>query len=239
MRDRLFVRQSALRASRVVTVSEASRRDLIETYGLRPERVVAIPNGVSPAFHPSASMSSAHDKSERPVRLLGVGTLQPRKNLGRLIDAIALVSGELPISLRLVGPDGFQATEIRRRMRGRGDVTIVGYLSDDALAAEYRNADALVYPSIYEGFGLPVLEAMACGTPVITSTGGSLPEVAGDAAELVDPYDVEGLARAIIKVATQPDYAAGLQARGLARASEFTWDRSARRHLEVYQELAG
>jgi glycosyltransferase involved in cell wall biosynthesis len=169
--------------------------------------------------------------------LLAVGTLQPRKNLLRLLEAIRLLSADLRIELRLVGPAGYQADVIRKRVAGRAAVEFVGYIPDEGLAEEYRRADMLVYPSIYEGFGLPVLEAMACGTPVVTSTGGSLPEVAGDAALVIDPFDVPALAGAIRQIAEDQSVAAGLRARGLARAAVFTWERTASLQAALYRDL--
>jgi glycosyltransferase involved in cell wall biosynthesis len=239
LRDRLLVRRSAQTATRVVTVSETSRRDLIEIYGLDPARVVAIPNGVGSTFRPADDQTSPDARDPDVVRLLAVGTLQPRKNLVRLLEAVRLLSSELRIELRVVGPDGFQADEIRGRLAGSAEVTITGYVTDAMLAQEYRRADMLVYPSIYEGFGLPVVEAMACGVPVVTSTGGSLPEVAGDAAVLVDPLDVEAIASAVRRIAQDPVLAADLRARGLERARAFSWERSARLHLAVYREAKG
>lgn len=237
MRDRFLIRASARAASRVITVSGASGRDLVELYGLQESRVVAIPNGVSPRFRPVDGVAWAPYDGDRPLRVLAVGTLQPRKNLIRLMDALAIVGRELPVQLRVVGPDGHQAAAIRNRLSTSVDTEILGWLDDDALADEYRRANVFAYPSIYEGFGLPVIEAMACGTPVVTSTGGSLPEVAGDAALLVDPYDVAALAAAIRRIAEDRPGAVALRARGLARAATFTWERSAALHAAVYRDL--
>jgi glycosyltransferase involved in cell wall biosynthesis len=237
VRDRLLIRASARAASRVVTVSETSRRDLVELYGLPEGRVVAIPNGVSPRFRPADGATWAPYGGDRPLRVLAVGTLQPRKNLVRLMDSLAIVGRELRVQLRVVGPDGHQAAAIRKRLSSSVETEIVGWLDDDALADEYRRADVFAYPSIYEGFGLPVIEAMACGTPVVTSTGGSLPEVAGDAALIVDPYDVAALAAAIRRIAEDGPGAAVLRARGLTRAATFTWERSAALHAAVYRDL--
>jgi glycosyltransferase involved in cell wall biosynthesis len=238
MRDRLFIRASARAASRVVTLSESSRRDLVELYELPEDQVLVIPCGVNPRFRPDESDAWAPYNADRPLRVLAVGTLQPRKNLVRLIDALAIVGRELRIQLRVVGPDGHQAAAIRQRLSTSVDTEIVGWLDDDALAAEYRHADVFAYPSIYEGFGLPVVEAMACGTPVVTSTGGSLPEVAGDAAVVVDPYDVAALAAAIRRIADDGPGTAALRSRGLARAATFSWERSAALQAAVYRDLA-
>jgi glycosyltransferase involved in cell wall biosynthesis len=238
LRDRLLIRNSAQRATKVVTISETSRRDLIDRYGLAPDRVVAIHLGVAPSFSPAAETNSRPPLDGRPVRLLAVGALQPRKNLIRLLEAVRTIARDMPVVLRIIGPDGFQANAIRDKDVGSATVEIVGYIADEGLADAYRWADMLVYPSIYEGFGLPVIEAMSCGTPVITSTGGSLPEVAGDAAIIVDPLDVTAIANGIRQVAEDPVLAGAMRARGLARAAEFTWEATARRQLEVYRELA-
>jgi glycosyltransferase involved in cell wall biosynthesis len=162
--------------------------------------------------------------------------LQPRKNLLRLIDAVALVAREMSISLRVVGPDGFQANQIRDRLDGVTEVEITGYVSHEQLVAEYQRADVFVYPSLYEGFGLPILEAMASGIPVVTSTGGSLPEVAGDAALIVDPLDVVAIASAIHRIASYPSLHERLRTLGLARSARFTWRDAARAHLDVYRD---
>jgi glycosyltransferase involved in cell wall biosynthesis len=236
VRDRLLVRASARAATRVITVSETSRRDLIELYGIPEDRVVAIPNGVAEGFRPANGTWTPYP-GDRPLRVLAVGTLQPRKNLLRLLDALIIVAREIPVQLRVVGPDGYQADEIRDRLSSSIQTEVVGWLDDDALAAEYRCADVFVYPSIYEGFGLPVIEAMASGTPIVTSSGGSLPEVAGDAALIVDPLDVQGLAAAIRSVAEDGHGATALRQRGLERSRTFTWARSAALHTAVYQDL--
>lgn len=237
VRDRLFLRASARAASRVITVSETSRRDLVELYRLPEDRVIAIPNGVGHGFRPREETAWAPYPGGRPLRVLAVGTLQPRKNLLRLLDALIVVGREIPIRLRVVGPDGHQAAAIRQRLSTSVETDIVGWLDDDELADEYRRADLFAYPSIYEGFGLPVIEAMASGTPVVTTTGGSLPEVAGEAALLVDPYDVAALADAIRRIAEDGPAATVLRSRGLARAATFTWERSAALHAAVYRDL--
>jgi glycosyltransferase involved in cell wall biosynthesis len=240
LRDRVLVRRSARAATRIVTVSESSRRDLIELYGIAPDHVTAIPNGVGRGFFPGTTMDARDvgGRNGRPLRVLAVGTLQPRKNLLRLLDAVRLISREIPVDLRIVGPDGFQAQAIRERLASGARVSIIGYVPEDQLAREYRAADVLVYPSIYEGFGLPVLEAMASGTPVVTTTGGALPELAGDAALVVDSLDVTAMAEAIRRIADDPALTQTLRQRGLERARAFTWEESARRHLEVYRALA-
>jgi Glycosyltransferase len=234
-RNRILIRASAKAASCVVTVSETSRRDIVERYGLPESRVVVIPNGVSPVFRPAEHWEPF--QGGRPLRILAVGTLEPRKNLMRLIDALRLVSSDMAVSLRVVGPDGYQSARIRDRLSSAIESRVVGWASESELATEYRAADVFVYPSIYEGFGLPLLEAMAAGTPVVASTGGSIPEVAGDAALLADPYDVAGLADAIRRIAGDGSLAAELRARALERAASYTWEGSAAAHAAVYRSL--
>lgn len=237
LRDRVLVRDSARRARRVVTVSEASRRDLIERWRLPEDRVVAIHNGVGDAFLalPPRAIGSIEG---RPLRILAVGTLQPRKNLLRLLAAAVRVARERQVHLRVVGPDGHQARIIREALAGATGVRveIAGYLAQEDLPAEYEAADMLVYPSLYEGFGLPVVEAMATGLPVVTSTRGALPEVAGDAALLVDPLDEAALAAAITRLASDDELRRELSVHGRARAARFTWPDAAGRLIHVYQE---
>lgn len=237
IRNRVLLRDATRRATLIVTGSETTRRDLIELWGVAPERVVAIPYGVSPLFRPD-TRPRPPVPPDRPLRVLAVGTLQPRKNLPRLLDAMRSVVRTVPAVVRIVGPNGYQAAEIRRRLGGDSFAEIVGYVTDEQLAAEYRDADVFVYPSIYEGFGLPVVEAMASGTAVVTSTGGSLPEVAGDAAIVVDPLDTGAIASAVLRLATEPELRDELRRRGLARAAEFSWSRAAAAHVAAYEEVA-
>ena len=235
IRNRLLVRDSARRASRVVTVSETSRRDLIDRYGLSPERVVAIPNGVSDEF---AALDG--DRSPSPdgaIRILAIGTVQPRKNLPRLVRAVDALARRRPIRLRIIGPDGYQGAAIREMASARGVVEVVGYVPQAALLDEYRRADLFVYPSIYEGFGLPVIEAMAAGLPVVTTTGGSLPEVVGDAALVVDPLDETALSDAIERLIDDEGLRRDLVARGRVRAASFSWSRAAAQLVATYRSV--
>ena len=235
VRNRILIRASARAASCVITGSQASRREIVERYGVAEERIVAIPYGVAPMFRPAGDWAPFH--GDRPLRILAVGTLEPRKNLTGLFDALRLVSSDVPLSLRVVGPDGYQADQIRERLPSAIEAEVLGWTSEAELADEYRAADVFVYPSIYEGFGLPLLEAMAAGTPVVASTGGSIPEVAGDAALLVDPHDIGGLANAIRRVASDSSLASQLRSLGLKRASAFTWEKTAADHAAVYRSV--
>ena len=186
----------------------------------------------------AARRQSSLPIGDRPVRVLALGTLQPRKNLTRLIAAVRTASSSRPIHLRVVGPDGYQAETIHQLLDGTAEVEIAGYVTDDALVDEYGRADMLVYPSLYEGFGLPVVEAMACGLPVITSTGGSLPEIAGDAALIVDPLDERAIAEAILRLSGDDGLRCELSRKGRTRAQRFSWAESAERHIQVYREAA-
>jgi glycosyltransferase involved in cell wall biosynthesis len=238
VKNRLLIREAARRASMVVTISHHARREIVELYGVDPDRVAVVPGGVARAFLAATSAENYRAAGD-PLRILSVGTLEPRKNLLRLIEAVDRVRRNRPVQLRVVGPAGHQAREIRARLGERSDVQLLGYVSERALVDEYRSADIFAYPSVYEGFGLPVVEAMACGTPVMTSSGGSLPEVAGDAALVVNPNDVDGMAAALDRLGSDESLRQELRRRGLARAAEFSWEASARELAEVYRRTAG
>jgi glycosyltransferase involved in cell wall biosynthesis len=237
LRDRLIFRtavpRSARGAARVLAVSERTRRDLIELYRIPEENIVVTPNGVDPAFSPDGP------RADRPSPYtLFVGTLQRRKDPEAAIEALALLDDE---ALRLVfaGPDkgGRARAERVARQRGLADrVEFRGHVPQDELAALYRGAACLVFPSRYEGFGLPALEAMAAGTPVVATTAGALPEVAGDAAILVEEANPVALAGGIERALADRER---LVAAGLERARQFSWAETARRTLAVYRELLG
>jgi glycosyltransferase involved in cell wall biosynthesis len=171
-----------------------------------------------------------------PDYLLHVGTLQPRKNLLRLIEAVATVRAQWPlVQLVLAGQPGWQAGPIEQQARAHADfVRLLDYVPDDDLAGLYSGARAFVFPSLYEGFGFPVLEAMACGTPVVCANTSSLPEVAGDAALLVDPTDTAALAGAIGRVLADEPLRASLVAKGLEQVKKFSWPRTAKETLKVF-----
>ena len=221
-RDRAVFRRavprSARRAARVLTVSERSRIDLVELYGLAPAAVVVTPNGVDPAFRPGGG--GAHDY------VLTVGAVQPRKNQLAALEAAQAVG----LPLVVVGP--VKDAALAGRLRERG-ATMRGYVEIDDLARLYRGAACLVQSSLYEGFGLPVLEAMASGTPVVTVTDAALVEVAGDAAVIVPEG---GLADGIRKALANRE---ALVAAGLERAAAFSWHAAAQRTVDVYREALG
>jgi glycosyltransferase involved in cell wall biosynthesis len=250
MQLRLTVRRTARRAAHVITPSESTRRDVVGTYGLRPERVSVIPLAAAPHFRPVT------DKGEL-ARVLGrygiegeyflaVGSIQPRKNLARLVAAYSDLRRKRPRSnlpqLVLVGRQAWLYGETLRAIEEHGvhDSTILtGYVSESDLPALYSGAICFAYPSYFEGFGLPPLEAMRCGTPVITGNLTSLPEVVGDAGLLIDPFDTGALAAALARLFDDADLRAELRARSLARSSAFDWRETARRTLEVYRSIGG
>jgi glycosyltransferase involved in cell wall biosynthesis len=231
----------ARRASLVLTPSESTRRDVVRLLRLDPGRVKVIPYAPAPVFRPSPPDAAR-------VRALGletpyflyVGTLEPRKNLVRALRAFARVGGTLPDHrFVLVGQRGWKYSEIvaeaaRPELADR--VTLAGYVAEADLPALYANATAFVYPSLYEGFGLPVMEAMATGLPVLTSRSSSLTEIAEGAAVLVDPLDETALADGMVSLATDEPLRASLRARGLERTASFTWERTARETAEAYRE---
>jgi len=247
LRDRAN-RWSALRATRVVAISEATWRDLVRHYQTPPGKIDVVHHGLDPAFRPIRDRARldavrARYGLDQPY-LIFVGTLQPRKNLERLLLAFDRVVGRAPrpLQLALVGKIGWQEERFRRalaRMRAPERVRVLGYVPDADLPTLLSGALALAFPSLYEGFGLPALEAMACGAPVLASSTSSLPEVVGDAGLLVDPLDVDAIADGLERLVSDPDLRATLTARGLQRAAGFTWERAARATLAVLRNAAG
>ncbi len=250
MQLRLTVRRTARRAAHVITPSESTRRDIISTYGLPPERVSVIPLAAAPHFRPVTEK----EELARVLRrygiegeyVLAVGSIQPRKNLARLVAAYSDLRRKRPRSnlpqLVLVGRQAWLYGETLRAIEQQGvrDSTILtGYVSESDLPALYSGAICFAYPSYFEGFGLPPLEAMRCGTPVITGNLTSLPEVVGDAGLLIDPFDTGALASALARLIDDADLRAELRARSLARARAFDWRETARRTLEVYRNIGG
>ena len=243
----LTVRRTAKKATRIATVSEYSRQDLLDIYKLSPEKVVVTYNGVESSFTPQPSVPNEAEAVRKRFGvsrdfLLAVGSLQPRKNLVRLIRAYARLRSEredFRPQLVIVGRKLWLASEIFdevKRQRWADDVILTGYVADEDLPALYRAARAFVYPSLFEGFGLPPLEAMACGTPVVTSDVSSLPEITGDAALLIDPNDERALANALIEVVNNDRLRAELREKGIAQAKKFTWRDAAEKTLRLYQE---
>jgi glycosyltransferase involved in cell wall biosynthesis len=249
MQMRLTVRRTVRRAAHVITPSEFSRRDVIETYGVAPERVTVTHEAAAPHFRPADATEIEKVRQTYGIRgdyILAVGSIQPRKNLARLFAAYsalrrARLSDKLP-ALVLVGKKAWLYGETLRAVEreGIGDRTVfTGYVSERDLPALYTGALCFVYPSYFEGFGLPVLEAMRCGAPVLAGDRTSLPEVVGDAGLLVDPFDTGALSSALARLIDDPALRADLRERGLARAHTFDWRATARATLRVYERATG
>jgi glycosyltransferase involved in cell wall biosynthesis len=244
----LTTRWSLRAARRVIAISRATRDDLVRHYGADPARIAVVHHGLGAGFRPVddpavVTAAAARHGLAGPY-FLYVGTVQPRKNLERLIEAFAAATAGLPEPrpvLAIGGRRGWLSEAIERRAAALGvggRVRFLGYLPDADLPTLLSGAVAFLFPSLYEGFGMPVLEAMACGAPVLTSTTSALPEVAGDAALLVDPRDTGAIAAAIGRLASDEGLRTELRTRGLVRAAQFTWERCARATLEVLLEAA-
>jgi glycosyltransferase involved in cell wall biosynthesis len=248
-RDRLrraFYRRSARGAAHVLTVSEFSRGEIAKAYGVPSTRITVTPHGVPRAFASGATGDGARlPPGVTPPFVLHVGDLHERRNLMFLLETLVAARGRLDgvrPALVLAGVDRGvgEALTLRAAAAGMPDALVrLGPVGDDQLRPLYRAASALVYPSRYEGFGLPLLEAMACGTPVIASRAASIPEVVGEAGVLLDPDDAEGWTRAIARVVGEADVRARLRDQGLARAAGFTWERAAAITAGVYRRVAG
>ncbi len=240
-----LTRASVRRASRVLAVSESTKRDIVELLGVPPEQIAVTPLAADPSFRPVTGEALEVFLGEQGIVrpfVLSVGTLEPRKNLPTLLRAFARIAAEMPHDLVLAGPEGWMTDEIhetRRRLDLGDRLRFTGYVDAEALPAWYSAADLFVYPSLYEGFGLPPLEAMACGTPVITSDVSSLPEVVGDAGLTVPPTDEMALAEAMRRVLGDPAIGADLRKRGLERAKRFSWEQTAALTVAAYRDAAG
>jgi glycosyltransferase involved in cell wall biosynthesis len=227
------------RVARVITPSESSRSDFLRFTDYRPDQVRVVPQGVSDQFRP---LGDADDgtRSREPVRLLHVGHCGPYKNIEGILRALPRIRRRLaaPVVLTKVGGQFNPGQRALIRQLGIDDaVHHVGAIPLDDLVRTYARGDVLLTPSLYEGFGMTALEAMACGTPVVASNVGSLPDVVGDAGLLVPPTDIEAIADAVVRVVTDRELRDTLRQRGLERARSFTWERTARETLAVYREI--
>lgn len=250
MQLRLTVRRTAREAAHLIVPSEYTRRDICETYGIAPARVSVVPLAAASCYAPVADA-----KEIERVRniygisgdyILAVGSIQPRKNLARLIEAYADLRRQRPHDklprLVLVGKRAWLYEETLRAVAACGiaaQTIFTGYVPESDLPALYTGALCFVYPSYFEGFGLPPLEAMSCGTPVITGDRTSLPEVVGDAGLLVNPFDTQALAQALARLIDDESLRATLGDRGLRRAAQFNWRDNARQTLAVYEQVTG
>jgi glycosyltransferase involved in cell wall biosynthesis len=249
---------SARNASRLIAISNTTRDDLVHYASAPAEKISVVYHGVSPRFRPLEDqnlIAAAQAKyGITPPYFLYVGTIQPRKNLARLLEAFASASRDWGLGtgshvpdpqsllanpqLVIAGRRGWLTDEIERQSTqlfgpGSEAVRFTGYIADDDLPALLSGALAFVFPSLYEGFGMPLLEAMACGTPVLASATSALPEVAGDAALLIDPEDTAAIGAGMARLASDAALRADLRARGLERAAQFTWERCAQETLAV------
>ena len=248
MQLRLTVRNTAKTAAHIITVSEYSRRDIIETYNIGSERITVTPEAAPATFAPVTE-----EKEIARVRnlyginsdyILSVGSIQPRKNLVRLIKAYSALRRRRPQAklprLVLVGKCAWLYNETLRSIKELGvsdSVILTGYVPEADLPALYSGAVCFIYPSYFEGFGLPPLEAMASGVPVVVSNVSSLPEVVGDAGVLVDPNSVDSIADGLLKVLTDSNLREQMIRKGLERARQFTWEHTAKKTLEVIESL--
>jgi glycosyltransferase involved in cell wall biosynthesis len=250
MQMRLTIRRSARNAAHILALSKSVRDDIIQTYRLPPDRITTIPLAAAPHFRPVTNAKDLqrvrHTYGITGDYILSVGSLQPRKNLRRLVQAYsrlrdASLRVKLP-TLVLVGKKAWLFGDTLRAIEqsGVGDqVLLTDYVSETDLPALYSGALCFVYPSYFEGFGLPPLEAMQCGTPVIVGNRTSLPEVVGDAGLLVNPFDEGEITEAMARLIDNPDLREELRVKGLERAAKFTWQETARRTLDVYRQVAG
>ena len=241
----LSIRLTARLATRIIAISQATKRDLVRLAGARPERVHVVYYGLNPVFRPvtdPARLAAVRARYRLPERfLIYVGTIEPRKNVDRILQGYALARARhgVQVPLVLAGQRGWlyqDTVALPERLGISEHVRWTDYIPQHDLPAVYSQATALVFPTLYEGFGLPLLEAMACGTPVITANVSAMPEVVGDAALLVDPLNVEEIGAAIDRVSADPELRARLAVAGPNRARQFTWERAARETVAVYEE---
>ncbi|HYC72425.1 MAG TPA: glycosyltransferase family 1 protein [Opitutaceae bacterium] len=240
---RLLGRRVCRNADRVIAISESAKRDLVRYHGVPAEKVAVVYNGLGERFRPAARADA--DRVRDRYRLAGpfllfVGVLQPRKNVPALVRAYAAARAqglEWPLVIGGIGPEAARVSDMAARLGVADRVVMLGRVPDADLPALYSAAEVFAFPSLYEGFGWPPLEAMACGIPVVCSNRSSLPEVVGDAALQVEPDESDQLRDAILRLAGDPDLRAEYRCRGLARAAQFSWERCARETWRVYEEL--
>ena len=228
---------SIRRAARVIAVSEHTKRDLIERYGIPAEKITVVYEAAGPAFHETSATSLPPGVTEPFV--LAVGNVEPRKNLERLVDAFAALAsgGTFSGQLVIAGKQTGRAESVGRAVRNHGlerRIVFTGYLTEAELNGLYNRAALFVYPSLYEGFGLPPLEAMRCGCPVVASNASAMPEVLGDAALLVDPRSSPAIAQAMEAVLTRTELRQALREKGRRRAERFSWEKAALETRAVY-----
>jgi glycosyltransferase involved in cell wall biosynthesis len=247
-----MLRRTLWRASRILAVSHATRRDIENVFGIPAARIRVVENAIDERFVLTSRREEQKMVLERhrvvDPFLLYVGNARPQKNLTRLIEAFAVLKGELrnhrtyaALKLLIIGDELGEHPDLRRtviRTRMQNDVRFLGFLPIETLRVFYQSAEVFVFPSLHEGFGLPPLEAMAQGTPVVTSNVSSLPEVVGDAAVLVPPENVFEIARGVERALLDEDLRSQLRERGQRRIARFSWERSVQQVLRIYSEAA-
>jgi glycosyltransferase involved in cell wall biosynthesis len=249
-RDGFYLRHMMPRflawADRIIVPSENTRRDALHYYRMDPEKIEVIPEGVEERFNPDVErvrVSTVRERYALPKRfILCINTIEPRKNLPTLLEAYAALRPRYPeIGLVIAGAKGWLYEHFFERLRSlelEHRVRLTGYVPDEDLPALLNAAEVFAYPSEFEGFGLPPLEAMACGVPVLCSNTSSFPEVVGDAGLLLPPHDVRAWVEALSRILESPQLRSELRVRGLARARLFTWERAARKTLELYRSVS-
>jgi glycosyltransferase involved in cell wall biosynthesis len=244
---RLAMWSATRRSDSILTVSQASKRDILHFFAVPPEKVVVVHNAIDERFlvqPPDIELQRVRERYQlQHGFILYTGNIKPHKNLVRLIEAFSQIrQGPFQeLKLLIIGDEISKLPALRRavhQLKLHKHVRFLGYIPDETLAVLYRSAEVFVFPSLYEGFGLPPLEAMASGTPVVTSNTSSMPEVTGGAAVLVDPYDVGSIVDGVRRVLTDPSLAAELRRKGPLRAREFSWARSVARTKELYEAVA-
>lgn len=244
--ERLTLRRAVKKASQIFVVSENTQKDLLKRFKYPHERIHLVPCAPSDFFRePSKTedLAKFRQKHHLPEQfILAVGTLEPRKNFGTLIKSFVLIKSRLPESkLVIVGKKGWKYTHIEEKLREyhlENDVIFPGYLEAEDLKKMYAIATVFVFPSLYEGFGIPPLEAMACGCPVVSSNVASLPEVVGDAGILIDPKNARKIADSVVSLIENDQIRNMLVERGLRRVEKFSWQNSAQAALKVFEEMA-
>jgi len=240
-------KQAITKTKKIIVPSLSTKKDLIEYFKISPSKAVVIPEGVDKIFRPIRNKDEVKQHLRKynikPDFILSVCTLEPRKNLPRLVQAYALLPHQLQqkYQLVLVGGKGWNNQELVKIIHDlnlKEKVALPGYVAEEDLPYFYNQAKVFVYPSLYEGFGLPVLEALSCGAPVITSNVSSMPEVAGKAAILINPYKEEEIASALRKVLTSEKLRETLSHKGIVQAKKFSWRRTAEATLKVFQKVA-
>ncbi len=246
LRLKVLTRMTAGKSHKIITGSNYSRSDIVRTYNLDPEKVEVVPHGISSLFKPNLSRETIQtvlDKYNiRGNYILSVGRLNPRKNLGSLVQAYSDLkrTKQIPHSLVIAGQDDYETRQFMKETKENDygqHIIFTGFVPDEELPYLYGGADVFVYPSVFEGVGLPVLEAMKCGVPVVTSNTTSLKEIVGDAGQTVDPLNVKGISQAIFQLINDKELKAALVEKGLARAELFSWEKTAHQTLEIFKKV--